>query len=255
MLKIMIMLCAIVGLGATDRFYDDIDEQSPDGAYQVTARSPDNQGKNRRPWQRNFQTDLVRKSDNKVLWTRAQGKDESSPVAMNVSMSGVVVIMDGSNILTLVNPNGQERNLGDGLSFVSADEVKRFCDFTTAGTFWTQFSVSEFVTIDEAEYFFIRLYWGSYLLYSVAGNQFDKKAIAQEVEKNLLGRYSLLLNEATEIMESCSCCKGKKFRTDLEIGLMVIKFNKANVINDRVTMIAEGEDGHWPSLRDYYSRF
>jgi hypothetical protein len=254
MMNILIMMIAVVGLGATDRFYDDIDEQSPDGAYQVTAKSPDNQQKNKRPWQINFQVVLIRKSDNNVMWTRAQEKDESSPVSIRVSNTGAVIIRDGSNLITLINLNGQERKLGDGLSQISETEVKKFCDFTTAGTFWTQFSVSEFIILNKTEYYYMRLYWGSYLLYSVDGHKFDKKAIANEIEMTLLEKYSKLVNGATEIMDSCSCCNGKKFRADLQIGLMVMKFNKDKVTNDNVSKIIEGEDNHWPSLKDYYQR-
>lgn len=134
---IILMVLLTISTEATDRFFSDEEGKSASGRYVVTAKSPENQGGERKAFQARFVYTCTDTQSGKVLWTRKQPMgepvqlgndpsrthsfpDEGSPVSIYVSDSGHTVIYTGSQELILINLAGKETSkidvLEDGLT-------------------------------------------------------------------------------------------------------------------------------------------
>lgn len=145
---------------ATDRFYPDCDEQSPDGRYRVTATSPQNAG-GAQPFARNFTYTLTDTTDDRVLWTRKQRGGEGSPIRIFVSNEPWVVVWTGSDMLFVVEPAQGKRILQIGVieEFPELERWGPYVAHTTAGPMWTSQSRWHFMEHADCDYFVIRAWW------------------------------------------------------------------------------------------------
>ena len=185
-------------LAATDRFFGNISATSPSGNFMVKAKSPDNDKKRRIPFQRNFVFSLHRTHDGAVLWTYVQGKEERSPESIWVSDSGMVVV-DACNELWTIDLQGTKIDYGFMTDYIPKQEKDVFCQFTTAGLFWQQYSISEFIKIGAVEYFFLRTYWGRMIVLRPAATALIVDPDVDEaIEKQLVPRIEALIAGATE---------------------------------------------------------
>ncbi len=213
---------------ATDVFFFDIEAISPSGRYQVTAKSPANEDRDRRiPFQSSFVYTFTDRQRDEVLWTRKQamgepytwGDDsehthtqmlEGSPASIYVSDSGFTVIYTGWNELILVDRNGRKTGKVNILEDCLTDaENAEYVHATTAGPVWAGRSHWYFATADAKEYFIIRPWWGRHLIVELLTGSVKMPTsslvdAAQKAETEYVLRVldSVLDGTATE----CDCC-------------------------------------------------
>lgn len=148
---------------ATDRYYRDIHERSPNGRYKLDAVSPDNHIDDGRvhPFAKDFTYTLTDTANSKVLWQHRQMESECSPVAAWVHDGGVVVVRSGWDELRVFDPaTGVSTKPLDILEQFPENERRVFVHETTAGPMWSGSSVWYFLEHDNRLYFSVRTHWG-----------------------------------------------------------------------------------------------
>ena len=186
---------------ATDRIYRDIVAESPDGGYQVQAKSPDNAKGRYAVWQASFVYTCIDKKTGKTLWVRKQrmgepirlSKDspttysfpeEASPLGIFVSDSGWTLIQTGRDDLIAVAKNGVDRWQVAILSdAITGDERKRYVHETTAGPMWAGWWPWYFLGVGKRELFVIRPWWGRKIVIDIENGKFvaENKAISAAI--------------------------------------------------------------------------
>jgi hypothetical protein len=157
----LIILSVMLFAGGTDVYYPDKSVTSSNSRYRVDAKSPDNKSATENmPFAENFTYTLQDLQTKKTLWTRKQKEDENSCVSLHVNDGGWTVIYTGWDELIIVNLKGKDvgkiRILGDA---IKKDEREKYVFETTAGPYWTRFSLWYFADFEKREYFVIRTYW------------------------------------------------------------------------------------------------
>ena len=133
----------------TDRWFGDVEAASSSGPYVATAKSPDNRSKDPKPFQSNFKFSLRDTRNGTKLW---EFTDPDEPAgALFVSDTGRVVALSGHDGLTCIRTSGERIKLGDVFDLLSKEEVDKYCDRTSAGVFWDQFSWRGFLNVKGTE--------------------------------------------------------------------------------------------------------
>lgn len=229
LLLVILVFLLTISTEATDRFFSDEEGKSASGRYVVTAKSPENQGGERKAFQASFVYTCTDTQSGKILWTRKQPMgepvqlgndpsithsfpDEGSPVSIYVSDSGHTVIYTGFQELILINLTGKETSkidvLGDGLT---KDEREKYVSDTTAGPMWAGRSHWYFVEAESREYFVIRPWWGRHVILDLSTGKMTpptealRKATA-EAEKAYV--ISVLQGALDGTIKKCDCCGG-----------------------------------------------
>ena len=229
LLLVILVFLLTISTEATDRFFSDEEGKSALGRYVVTAKSPENQGGERKAFQASFVYTCTDTQSGKILWTRKQPMgepvqlgndpsrthsfpDEGSPVSIYVSDSGHTVIYTGFQELILINLTGKETSkidvLGDGLT---KDEREKYVSDTTAGPMWAGRSHWYFVEAESREYFVIRPWWGRHVILDLSTGKMTpptealRKATA-EAEKAYV--ISVLQGALDGTIKKCDCCGG-----------------------------------------------
>jgi hypothetical protein len=229
LLLVILVFLLTISAEATDRFFSDEEGKSASGRYVVTAKSPENQGGERKAFQASFVYTCTDTQSGKILWTRKQPMgepvqlgndpsmthsfpDEGSPVSIYVSDSGHTVIYTGFQELILINLTGKETSkidvLGDGLT---KDEREKYVSDTTAGPMWAGRSHWYFVEAESREYFVIRPWWGRHVILDLSTGKMTpptealRKATA-EAEKAYV--ISVLQGALDGTIKKCDCCGG-----------------------------------------------
>jgi hypothetical protein len=172
---------------ATDRFFHDLEVESPNGRYVLEAKSPDNKGGK---WRVSFQADfayrMTDREEDRDLWYRIQpakgeGRSditEGPPVAIYVSDQGWAVIRTadvwGKPIeLIAMSPDGVEKIRVSPFRALEAKSMWRYTSFSTAGLMWgSSYCHFYFVQHDGAPYFCMRAWWDNRLVLDLdAGKQ------------------------------------------------------------------------------------
>ncbi|WP_168564978.1 outer membrane protein assembly factor BamE [Crateriforma spongiae] len=152
---------------ATDRSFDDISAQSPNGVWRLDAKSPDNRIDGYHPWQDDF-VYTMHKGGRRV-WSREQNKqepEEYSPTRIVVADDGWTAIHTGWDQLVFVDANGRNCGRIDDLKeLLSKKDRSEFTTWSTAGVIWTPYSLWHFAIIDGKRIFVIRLWWGHQLIF------------------------------------------------------------------------------------------
>ena len=164
---------------ATDRYYRDIHERSPNGRYKLDAVSPDNHIDDGRdhPFAKDFTYTLTDTANSRVLWRHKQMQPEISPVAAWVHDSGMVVVRSGWDELRAFDPaTGTATKPLEILDQFSENDRKVFVHETTAGPMWTGSSVWYFLEHDNRLYFGVRSHWGRRVVFDTATGLADKDA-------------------------------------------------------------------------------
>jgi hypothetical protein len=165
-------------------YYPNLVARSPNGAYQLEARSPDNEGsrsgeRRNRSFQRDFLFRLRDLSRGRVVWERRQSHDEQSPGEVVVGNDGWSIIRTHgfSNEVIAVDPCGEDA-MRIGIVGSKTDElnpgtespasgsvwIAKQMSFTTAGDYWSGNSWRYFVTVGSRRYFVWRTSWGDRLV-------------------------------------------------------------------------------------------
>lgn len=169
-------------------YYADRVARSPNGRYQLEARSPDNGtilqrdgkrstgfGAQYRQHQSNFRYRLLELPHGRVVWERWQPRGEDSPGELIVSSDGWSVIRthgfrqeviavrpDGADSLRVrVEPPWKNPNRDEGTGDVPTFEwvAERMVD-SSAGYYWASHSWRYFVRINRDPHFVWRTSWG-----------------------------------------------------------------------------------------------
>lgn len=160
-----LLLSAAPHASATNRYYQDAEATSPNGAYHATTVSPDNA--NRQAFADDFVYTFRDVATDTVLWTRRQPREESSPVALWISDSGWLVARTAHDELFAFEPltgaKACELRIVDAFS----KEDEAHISWTTAGPMWSSYSNWYFLNHEDKEYFVLRTSWGTRIALSL----------------------------------------------------------------------------------------
>lgn len=172
-------IVAIVPVAASMPIYNDIETNSPNGRYSLTARSPDNatdeEGNALRFGfgQSDFLYRMIDTKTGKTLWTRMQAMrlafddngekslrpDEPAPIRLFVSDDGWAVIQTVNETLIVVDIHGKERGTVDLSTEISRDINDRQAVAEQPRGYWTSNSIWYFGTVAGRNVFAIRTWW------------------------------------------------------------------------------------------------
>lgn len=187
LLALSVLLLGADRAGATDRHFADIIAYSPNGYYEVQAKSPDNASSkpDRRAFQSNFVYTCIDKKAGKTLWIRKQpmgepilldkdshteipSPNEDSPIAIFVSDDGWTVIRTDWDELIAVNNTGRDTcNIKLLATAITKEEYKKYVHETTAGPMWAEHSLWYFLKVNDRQLFVIRPWWGRRLIIDI----------------------------------------------------------------------------------------
>lgn len=220
------ILLAINVSWATDRFYFDIKEKSSNGTYVAEAKSPDNADpKQYVAFQDDFTVTLREAKTGALIWTWKQAKNDPSPVSLQISNDGIVIMLDAWDTLYLFDKKGVKTKICRVLDYLPKKEREKFTDWTTAGIWWSQYSKWNFKSIDKKHYFYIRMYWGRTLVIDLRGKKLEKNVtILKTIESdtvNDIRKFIKKFNGVYTIYKKDVECHS--VRIDVAEALFVIK--------------------------------
>ena len=183
---LLIALLAARNVLATDRYFADLSAESPSKRFSLTAKSPDNQAANPKPFQRSFVYKYVDQQSQETLWTvnakqlKGHGALVLPPTALFVANEGWCVVVNSANQLISISPTGEAREpivlLKDA---ISKRDRERFVIDSSAGPIWKQRSLWYFVDDGTELYFVIRPWWGKRIVVNAReGKLTDRPALA-----------------------------------------------------------------------------
>lgn len=213
---------------ATDVWYPDSEAKSANGHYLATGKSLANVEKAPKPFQKNFTFALQDLEQKKVLWSFNTGDEGEPGGSLFVSDNGWVIRLGGWQTLGLIRPSGEQIRLGNALKQIPENEIRSYCNETTAGTFWSQFSWMRFSQVGEKSVFYIRTYWGRYLIVDLkAGKLVTDKQIVDKIETTILNESRAILSvKNDELLVPCPSCGGKHPDADISRALLVLEMHK-----------------------------
>lgn len=219
---------AVAQASATDVWYPDSEAKSANGHYLATGKSPANVEKAQKPFQKNFTFALQDLEQKKVLWSFNTGNEDEPGGSLFVSDNGWVIRLGGWQTLWLIRPSGEQIRLGNALKQIPENEIRSYCKETTAGTFWSQFSWMRFSQVGERSIFYIRTYWGRYLIVDLkAGKLVTDKEIVDKIETTILDESRAILSvKDDELLTPCPSCGGKHPDANISRALLVLEMHK-----------------------------
>jgi hypothetical protein len=219
---------AVAQASATDVWYPDSEAKSANGHYLATGKSPANVEKAPKPFQKNFTFALQDLEQKKVLWSFNTGNEDEPGGSLFVSDNGWVIRLGGWQTLWLIRPSGEQIRLGNALKQIPEYEIRSYCKETTAGTFWSQFSWMRFSQVGERSIFYIRTYWGRYLIVDLkVGKLVTDKEIVDKIEPTILDESRAILSvKDDELLIPCPSCGGKHPDAGISRALLVLEMHK-----------------------------
>jgi hypothetical protein len=166
-----LLVTSVIAAGsatATDRYYPNIVETSPDGRLRLEVKSPENSAGNV-AFAANFVYTLYQVSSSNVVWSREQPKldrktwqqdrHEGSPMAAFVHDSGYVVVRTAGDELMVLDTHGRVAvTVPIFYTFPQAEQEKHI-RWTTAGPVWSQNTHWYYFTVTGKLYFGVRTWW------------------------------------------------------------------------------------------------
>jgi hypothetical protein len=180
------LLTAVGVATATDRYYPDIVETSPDGRLRLEVKSKENAGGNV-PFARNFVYTLYDVKSSKIVWSREQpkfdwanlqqqGDEEGSPIAAYVHDSGYVAVWTADQKLMILDNRGRIAVAVSILDSFPQAEREKYVRWSTAGPLWSEESHWYYFTAGGKLHFGIRTWWDRRILVCLP----DAKQVADE---------------------------------------------------------------------------
>ncbi|MDZ4830916.1 MAG: hypothetical protein SGJ09_12050 [Phycisphaerae bacterium] len=170
LIAVMSFFGAVSIARATDRYFSDAKELSPNRAFKLEVMSPDN-ANGRAAFASNFTYTLFDQRTKKSIWSRVQASEERSPLSIEVSDEGNVAARLSDKTVIFLDPKDGRATKGpDLLATIPLDERSRFVSETTAGPMWTGRSRFSFIQIPAASgagtetYFVVRTFWGRHIV-------------------------------------------------------------------------------------------
>jgi hypothetical protein len=241
---------------ATDVWFGDVEATSPDRRYRATAKSPENRKKEPGPFQNNFTFSLSDTHSQKRLWRYGGGADSEPAGSLFVSNSGRVISLGGYDRLTFFRPSGERIVLPGVFEILPKREVEKFCDTTTAGTFWSQFSWNGFFRSDGREYFFIRTYWGRYILVDLERERIStERRVEHEIEETVLSEARQIRSlPAKKYRTYCAHCRSMEVNPTIQKGAFVLVRHHEKDLDVFLRLIFSANDHIFPDAKEYLPR-
>lgn len=236
---------------APDRWYGDVRASSLDGRFLATAASPENRKRNPAPFQHDFPFSLTDTRAHKLLWRYRGGEDSEPAGELFVSNSGRVISLSGHDGLTLFRSSGVRIVLPGVFELLPKREVQRFCDETTAGTFWQQFSWTGFTQVAGKEYFYIRTYWGHYILVDLEHERISADRSARHaIEAQVLAEARKIKSlPAKKYRTYCAHCESMEVNPAIQKGVFVLLHHHDRDIDAFLRLIFSSNDHIVPDAR------
>jgi hypothetical protein len=247
----IIVLALVAPVLGTNRWFADTETRSSNGRFHATAKSPDNRKRNPPPFQGDFVFTLRDTVAKRTLWQFKQ-PDHEAGGTLYVSDSGDVIRRGVVDTLWLIRPTDEQIKLGNAQEEIPRREVDHYCQWSTAGLFWSQFSWIGFHPVDGQEFFYIRTYWGRTIAVDLARGRFTSaKSVRESIEAAVLARANVALQTpADQLWTKCESCGGKHLNPELKRSVLVLEQHKA-VGRERILKALEGvEDHHIDKIDD-----
>jgi hypothetical protein len=154
-----VLLVCINVASATDRYFSDKDESSPNGRFRLTAVSPDNTKKRPRPFQSDFCYTLHDVESGEILWQR--DLTDWSPIRVWVHDDSSVVIWDARHDFVALDALTGEVRVEAPLRDLVPEEDWNAGHVvqSTAGPLWTRNAHFVFFQFDNRTWFGCRTGW------------------------------------------------------------------------------------------------
>ncbi|MCC7418732.1 MAG: hypothetical protein IT428_00485, partial [Planctomycetaceae bacterium] len=164
---LIVLLWGIRPAEATDRYYFDREVTSENGAWRVTAKSPDNAGEEARPFASRFRLEMVNTLTGRSQWVWNQTAEDSPPVRIRPHDSGTTIVWNASDELFVVDAKGKVSRVLKLDDAVPEEEREQWIHWTTAGDSWSGLSFWYFCPVGDELYFVIRTYWDRRIIANV----------------------------------------------------------------------------------------
>lgn len=252
----VLVALAVAQASATDVWYPDSEAKSANGHYLATGKSPANVEKAPKPFQKNFTFALQDLEQKKVLWSFNTGNEGEPGGSLFVSDNGWVIRLGGWQTLWLIRPSGEQIKLGNALDQIPKNEIRSYCNETTAGTFWSQFSWMRFSQVGAKSIFYIRTYWGRYLIVDLkAGKLVTDKEIADKIETTILEESRAILSvKDDDLLITCHSCGGKHPDANISRALLVVEMHKIAGRERIITALRKTTGQHDDGPLEYIDR-
>jgi hypothetical protein len=247
---------AVAQASATDVRHPDSEAKSANGNYLATGKSPENVEKAPKPFQKNFTFALQDLKHKKILWSFDTGDKGEPGGSLFVSNNGLVIRLGGWQTLSLIRPSGEQIKLGNALDQIPKNEIRSYCNETTAGTFWSQYSWMRFSQVGEKSTFYIRTYWGRYLIVDLkAGKLVTDMQIVDKIETTILNESRAILSiKDDELLVPCPSCGGKHPDADISRALLVLEMHKIAGRERLITALRKATGQHNDGPLEYIDR-
>jgi hypothetical protein len=216
--------CVVVPAFATDVWFSDSRSKSSNGRFLASAESPDNRRRSPPPFQDQFVYQLRDAASGRVLWRIKEDDALGAGGTLYVSNSGRVMIVDGMDRFTVIQPDAKRTSLPGALQIIPKREIERYGDHTTAGIFWSQYAWDGLWEVDGREYFHLRTYWGREILIDLEHAKVlnDKKTL-RAINAELLARsLRVAAFRDQELSQACKSCKGRHIREEVSQSLFFL---------------------------------
>lgn len=236
---------------ATSSFYDDLRATSSNGRFIAEARSPDNAESKRRPSADEFTITLTESGSDKPLWSHTQTKDESAPVCLVPTDDGYLIVEDAGSWIAVFDMAGTQKIVVNVLLSTPADERERFVEFTTAGPFWRQFALRDFVRDDAGALFILRTYWGRLFVIDYKNARWlDESDVVSRVETKVVAdTRDWLKTFSGNLKSKCASCDRHHYSPEVSMRLCIIRLHGIPEGMQYVEQVlAAPDDGRSPSL-------
>jgi hypothetical protein len=241
---------------ATDVWFPDVKASSQNGTFLAKAESPENRKKHPAPFQGDFTYSLTDTRTHKLLWRYKGGRDSEPAGQLFVSNSGKVIALGGRDSLTLFRRSGEHVAMPDVFQLLPRREVAKYCDETSAGTLWDQFSWTGFADVSGKEYFYIRTYWGRYILVDLERSRLSAdRTVRKQVEFQVLEEARKIESlPRSKYRTYCPKCGMYEVNPDIQKGIFVLVLHHEKGIKPFLRLILSAHDDIYPDPKDYLPR-
>ena len=249
---IALVFCAASPCLATDRYFRDIDETSPDGRLRLTAKSPANSREFTAPFASDFTYTLTDLNTGVVLWQRVQPPDEPSPVQVFLDDSGWVAVRHSDETHSIRAPiTGEFVMSFRPLSEFSPAEYRRYVSDTTAGPMWTRGAHWYFLHTDNRWLFVVRPWWGNRVIADIdAGvllKRNDPTVLAACEAAEVQWARKDLQKDISRVWEGLPLARDRQWRIDTPINILAMA-------RDRESLPILQEVARWNFVNTYGQR-
>lgn len=240
---VMPLFVAFSNAYGTDVFFRNLTVKSPDGRYRLEAKSPDNAGKERRPFASNFTYTLYETDSERIIWTRKQPSDEYAPSSIFLHNDLWVVIRTGQDDLVGLQPITAKRVIKLRILDEIPDiEHDRYVMETSAGPMWSGGSRWFFLEHDGDMHFVIRTFWNRLIIVNLTDGIKVSKPDEELLKACEVSDREFVLKELDGAKERIKSNEGERINYALIKVLEVIDLAGRSSIPEAMSLLRELEE-------------